>query len=99
MYENIDIEHLNLSKKELEDLKAFKFALVASKYKGSRRASFLEMYDHLQRELKEFNKALAERPIHEAKSELADISNLIDLMYDYFRRTEQVGEELLRSKR
>jgi NTP pyrophosphatase (non-canonical NTP hydrolase) len=86
MYVNIDIEKLKRAKEKLEDLKALKFSLSASKHKND-KYGFPDLLCHYRDELRELEDALLKGATYQRiKEELADISNMIDLMFEYLER-------------
>jgi NTP pyrophosphatase (non-canonical NTP hydrolase) len=88
MFENIDIEKLRRAKEKLEDLKALKFSLRASKHKND-PYTFPILLIHYREELAELEDLLLKGVTYQRiKEELADISNMIDLMFEYLERFE-----------
>jgi len=86
MFENIDIEKLKRAKEKLEDLKALKFSLSASKHKND-RYTFPNLLAHYREEQSEFEDLLLKGATYQRlKEELADISNMVDLMFEYLER-------------
>lgn len=86
MFENIDLEKLKCAKEKLEDLKALKFSISASKHKND-KYGFPDLLLHYRVELHELEDVLYEGATYQRiKEELVDISNMIDLMFEYLDR-------------
>ena len=96
MFENIDIDKLKRAKEKLEDLKALKFSISASKHKGD-KYDLSALLHHYRRELEEVEHTLRLGDLQRIKEELADVSNMIDLIFEYLDRfieeIEKGGEQ------
>lgn len=96
MFENIDIDKLKRAKEKLEDLKALKFSISASKHKGDKYA-LPELLRHYRSENNELEHALFIGDPRQIETELADVSNMIDLIFEYLDRfieeIEKGGEQ------
>lgn len=89
MFENIDLEKLKCAKEKLEDLKALKFSISASKHKSD-KYGLPDLLCHYRDELHELEDLLSKGATYQRiKEELADISNMIDLMFEYLERFEE----------
>ncbi len=83
MFENINIEKLKRAKEKLEDLKALKFSIRASKHKND-KYGFPDLLCHYREEQAELEDLLLKGATYQRiKEELADISNMVDLMFEY----------------
>jgi hypothetical protein len=86
MFENINIKKLKRAKEKLEDLKALKFSIRASKHKND-KYGMADLLCHYREEQAELEDLLLKGATYQRiKEELADISNMIDLMFEYLER-------------
>lgn len=79
----INIELLRKAKEDFEALKMSKMAFVAHKHIDD-KYSFADLINHLSEEIEEYESLISNRvflPSKELIDELADISNLIDLIF------------------
>ena len=80
MLGNIDKEKLAYARQDLEALKNSKFAFCADKHEND-TFTISDLFNHLQSEFKELTDALLYKSIKVSREELADVSNMIDLLF------------------
>jgi len=80
MLGNIKTDKLISAKRQLADLKNFKLASVASKHRGDPLDSF-SLLRHFRQEIWEFEQALFTQDLEWIREELADISNMVDIIF------------------
>lgn len=98
MLGNIDLKKLSDARSRLEELKNFKLAAVAQHH-GNNDYEFSDLLEHFDDEIKELKELLEKSCIKLVVSkesitefienleiELADVSNLCDLMAEYLER-------------
>lgn len=80
MLGNFDLEKLRNAKQALEDLKAFKLAVVADKHLEDPLDKFA-LLRHFHQEIEELDKAFFHGSPEQILEELADIENMIDIIF------------------
>lgn len=79
MLGNIDLERLSLARSRLAEIKNFKLAAVAPKHIGD-PLFYYDVKRHLSQEVDDFANAYHQGRIDDALVELADVSNITDIL-------------------
>jgi len=82
MLGNIDIDRLKRSKNIFEGFKLSKLSIVAKKHIKD-DYDFGDLIEHLESEWRELKGAYSIRSRKKFLEELADLSNVLDLIFDY----------------
>lgn len=89
MLGNINIQRLLKAKEDLDDLKNIQLVFVAEKHVDD-DYDFHDLLLHFRDEVREFDYACSHRAseglLRFVQEELADLSNMIDLMFEYTQR-------------
>ena len=93
MLGNIDIKRLEESKREFDFIKKSKLAFVAHKHLKD-EYNLVDLLRHFFSEVDEFKQAsLKSFKMGDLVQELADVSNMVDLIYDYVHNLRAKGEK------
>jgi hypothetical protein len=89
MLGNIDLEKLSKAKNRPAEIKNFKLAAVAQKHVKD-KYEFCDLVDHINKEVQELEHAISQRlsrqVLQDIEIEIADISNMCDLMCEFTER-------------